>query len=242
MTAVASQWNIKRNAQDTLSRTVTTSSYKQSTKQTKNIQVAAKSIDASAKRIVNDDLSPLNECATTSFDDIDELLCIDGNSCSLKKSTGGKTDDRIIISNIADAVMASIFDDRNDATLHNIRNYRNSSEYIKLKQFYKDSIRGKALILQNTAMQLKASQYKQKHKNIHKRRNVLSNKQMKKLCRCDPLELPPAEFIQEMHQHWWSYAKQVVFNSQSEAQLQARYNQHHLPSISIISSFNSLLQ
>jgi cell division protein FtsB len=170
-------------------------------------------------------------------DDIEGLLNIDGISSSRTKkiSTNGSNDSRTILNNIVDAMIASIFDDDSCGTTpphnNNHLNHRSSTEYMRMKQFYKDAIRGKALILQNTAMQLKASQYKHKHKNIHKRRNILSNTQMKKLHRCDPMQLPPPEFIQEMHQHWWSYAKQVVFNSQSEAQLQARYYYHHHKSL-----------
>jgi hypothetical protein len=178
-----------------------------------------------------------HSASVVDIDDIEGLLSIDGtiSSRAIEATTNGSNDGRTILNNIVDAVLASIFDDESCGTTtphnnnnnNNNFNHRNSTDYMRMKQFYKDAIRGKALILQNTAIQLKASQYKHKHKNIHKRRNILSNIQMKKLHRCDPLQLPPSEFIQEMHQHWWSYAKQVVFNSQSEAQLQARYHHHH---------------
>ena len=229
--AGSSQVNtIKRGApQDSSAVTVTASSVvsNQTNKRTKTTQI-------------NDDF---HSASGVVVDDIEGLLSIDGTRSSgvMKATTTGSNDGRAILNNIVDAVIVSIFDDDSSGTTtphnnnntpttttnNNNVNYRNSTEYIRMKQFYKDAIRGKALILQNTAKQLKASQYKHKHKNIHKRRNILSNTQMKKLHRCDPLQLPPPEFIQEMHQHWWNYAKQVVFNSQSDAQLQARYHHHH---------------
>ena len=208
--------------------------------------VVASSSQVNIKRSDPQDSTALTVTASVSnqtsasavvVDDIEGLLSIDGISSSrvIKTSTNGSNDSRTILNNIVDVMIASIFDDDSCGTTtpHNNNNFnhRSSTEYMRMKQFYKDAIRGKALILQNTAMQLKASQYKHKHKNIHKRRNILSNTQMKKLHRCDPLQLPPPEFIQEMHQHWWNYAKQVVFNSQSDAQLQARYYYHHHESL-----------
>lgn len=93
---------------------------------------------------------------------------------------------------------------------------------MRTKQFFKDSLRGKAIVIENLKSQLEAAKGSKKLERASKRKLTVSNRQMKRLCIGEPSLLPSRTEVTALHDTWWDYATQVVDSTGSEAQLQAR--------------------
>lgn len=93
---------------------------------------------------------------------------------------------------------------------------------VRTRQFFKDSLRGKAIVVENLKAQLEASKASKKIERACKRKQSVSYKAMKRLRIGDPCALPSQRETRDLHNAWWEYARHIVNSASSEAQLQAR--------------------
>jgi hypothetical protein len=93
---------------------------------------------------------------------------------------------------------------------------------MRTRQFFKDSIRGKAIVVENLKAQLEASKASKKLERASKRKRTLSNKTMKRLKIGETHVLPGRPEVMALHDLWWEHAINIVAGASSEAQLQAK--------------------
>ncbi|KAJ1427361.1 hypothetical protein B484DRAFT_450307, partial [Ochromonadaceae sp. CCMP2298] len=106
-----------------------------------------------------------------------------------------------------------------------------SASAAKGRSFFREALRGKALVVGNLSMQLQAARSAKRLDRALKRNKGISNRQLKKIAGAGAggagnagmlRSLPRASSVLSLHCAWWAHARRICGRCHSEPQLQAR--------------------
>jgi len=117
-----------------------------------------------------------------------------------------------------------------------------SASAAKGRSFFREALRGKALVVGNLSMQLQAARSAKRLDRALKRNKGISNRQLKKIAGAGAggagnagmlRSLPRASSVLSLHCAWWAHARRICGRCHSEAQLQARVHAMELVGVRV---------